>query len=207
MHHNHDRNFIYEKRGFANVTEHNDILIKRWNNKVDNNSVVFHLGDITFSKDAQKNLEILFDVLNYKILYILPGNHTSGYRQIFDKALSINQIDKYYRLLYDRSVTIKMIYLIPNYYEIFVNGKPIVLCHYPMKCWNGHAQGSIILVGHTHGSYHDSLPMTLDKGKILDVGPESVKEPLDFDEVMAIMDRKTVLTESHHNAKTQNPFS
>jgi len=210
FHHNHDKDFIYQKRGFSSIQEHNKILIERWNGKITDNDIVFHLGDLCFSKDAEQNMGILFGVLKFKNLYVMCGNHYSGYKQWFERVLNNlgynNGIDKFYRLGHCVGDSNKTVFFIPNYYEVFVNNRPFVLCHYPVKVHNGYAQGSMMLFGHCHGSFIDGLPTTLDRGKMLDVGPESVKEPLSFSEIMEIMDKKQIIHESHHSEKTQNPF-
>lgn len=48
LHDGHDRDFIYKPRGFNNVSESHYELIKRWNEKINDSSTVFHLGDIIF---------------------------------------------------------------------------------------------------------------------------------------------------------------
>lgn len=196
---------LWKKRGFNSVNEHNQVLVERWNKKVKSDSIVFYLGDIVFGKDAEKTLQHLFNTLNFKELYLMPGNHYSGLKQFFYKNFDYG-IDKYYRLTF-RATDTKIAHIIPNYYEIYVKGVPIVMCHYPVKCHNGYAHESICLHSHVHGSFNDSLPTTLDKGKILDVGPESVGGPISFDEAKAIMDKKVIFKESHHSKEGLNPFS
>ena len=46
-------------------------------------------------------------------------------------------------------------------------GKKVVLCHYPIACWNRQHHGSWHLHGHSHGNYK------IPEGKILDVGLDS----------------------------------
>ncbi len=211
MHYNHDPKWevpLWKMRGFDSAQKHNDGLIARWNNKISKNDTVFHLGDILFGQDGEKSLDILLGKLNFKSLYLLAGNHLSGFKQHFRKSLGVYNIDEYYRLpLLLADGVNQEVYLLPNYYEIYVNGKPIVLSHYPLRSWNGHAQGSWACVGHVHGSLKDIRVDILDKGKILDVGVESVSEPISFDELKVIMDKKSILNESHHHKDTQTPFS
>jgi calcineurin-like phosphoesterase family protein len=215
VHYNHNPSWeipLWKTRGFNSVFEHDayqrEVLLK----KSDDNTILFLLGDtvVGAGKESTNVFENLLKLIPYKEAYILGGNHYAGYRQIFDKNFDYG-IDKHYRLTFrakskEGNHNFGLVHFIPNYYEIFVNGQPIILSHYPMKCWNGHAHGSWVLCGHTHGSYHDSLATTLDKGKILDCSIESIKEPLDFYEIKAIMDKKKILNESHHTKDTSSPF-
>jgi len=44
-HFNHDREWVFKARGFSNIKEHNDCLIKNINELVRENDILFHLGD------------------------------------------------------------------------------------------------------------------------------------------------------------------
>lgn len=43
------------------------------------------------------------------------------------------------------------------YKEIKENGKKIVLCHYPIPCFNGHFRGDYHLYGHVHVSFEANM--------------------------------------------------
>ena len=70
----------YCNRPFANVEEMNSEMIKRWNERVDNNDTVFHLGDFGLIKsgEAPDAIKDTFDFvrkqLNGNIIFI-RGNH------------------------------------------------------------------------------------------------------------------------------------
>ena len=44
----HENIIKYCKRPFKDVTEHDEELIRRWNEKVPKYGIVFHLGDVAF---------------------------------------------------------------------------------------------------------------------------------------------------------------
>ncbi len=50
----------------------NDEIIQRWNNEVNQNDIVYHLGDFSFK--GRKNAEKFEEKLNGKIIHII-GNH------------------------------------------------------------------------------------------------------------------------------------
>ena len=72
-HHFGHRNIIaYEERPFENRDEMDLELIKRWNDKVPKDGIVYHLGDISFSS-VERTREIL-SRLHDKIYYIHGNN-------------------------------------------------------------------------------------------------------------------------------------
>jgi calcineurin-like phosphoesterase family protein len=192
---------LVEQRGFSSVEEMNNAIIENWNKTVTNDDIVFALGDLVLGA-GEKSIEVfkgLLDTLNYRELYLMSGNHSAGFRKIFNEGIKSEVIDEYYRLPYRQMQNVsKTVYFIPNYYEIFVDGTPIVLSHYPIRCWNNYAKSSFMICGHVHGSLHDALPTTLNKGKILDVGWENFKRPINFNDVKTIMNNKSIFIEDHH---------
>ena len=46
LHFNHNKNFIYESRGFKSIEEHDKEIIKNWNNIIKDNDDVYILGDL-----------------------------------------------------------------------------------------------------------------------------------------------------------------
>lgn len=196
FHKNHDRDFLYPKRGFKNIQEHDTALINNWNSKVDNNSIVFLLGDsvVGAGKNSEESFVQLLINLNYKEIYIMPGNHFAGYRSLFNNSPYL--IDKFYRIKADiKGNNGRFINLIPNYYEIIVNGVLCCLSHYPIYSWNMASKNSYLIHGHTHNNIKNHL-----KGKIIDVGPESIgNSPISFGEIKEIMDKKETFSPDHHS--------
>jgi len=73
-HFGHNKDFIWKARGFNSVEEMNNEIIKRWNNVVEPNDIVYHLGDIIMG-DLNSGIEII-NQLNGKIRLAI-GNHDS----------------------------------------------------------------------------------------------------------------------------------
>lgn len=207
FHGHHNKDFIYEKRGFSSIQEHDKVLMERWNNKITNNDTAFLLGDTMFGNGGMLGFLDLLANLNAKELYLMPGNHHSGFNALFEDVIAKgnNTLDIYGRITANYLQN-KVLYLIPNYYEILVKNQLIVLSHYPIICHNRHARGSFMICSHVHGNLVDFLPSG-KKGKTLDVGPESVKEPMSFSEVSKIMEEKPVWGESHHTKINNRPSS
>ena len=68
----HDREFLYGERGFASPQEMNEEIIKRWNEVVQPDDEVYHLGDVILN-DIDAGIDCL-NRLNGKI-HIIRGNH------------------------------------------------------------------------------------------------------------------------------------
>ena len=71
-HFNHENIIKYCKRPFKDVEEHNNELIRRWNEKVPKNGIVFHLGDVAFGKP-----DIVDNILRQLngTIFLVIGNH------------------------------------------------------------------------------------------------------------------------------------
>lgn len=72
LHFSHQRNFLYEPRGFSSIEEHDAAIIKNWNEIVTPVDEVFVLGDLVMN-DAEAGIKKLAQ-LNGQ-LNIVFGNH------------------------------------------------------------------------------------------------------------------------------------
>ena len=130
-----------DNRGFESVEAMHEYIISKWNHKVRPNDEVVILGDFSIGKGAQTN-SILEKLNGRKML--IQGNH--------DKFLECRRFDKGY------------FEWIEAYKELNDNNRKVVLCHYPVFCYNGQyrtdAQGqpkSYMLYGHVHDTYDEFL--------------------------------------------------
>ena len=77
-HFGHDREFIWSPRGFKSVEENDTEIIKRWNEVVKPEDIVYHLGDVILGDNAH-GIECLKQ-LNGQIK-IMSGNHDTNARK------------------------------------------------------------------------------------------------------------------------------
>lgn len=159
LHFGHDKEFLWGKRGYKNVQEHNDGVLKYWNSKISSVDSVFHLGDLLFGYNGEERVIALLEKLNFGTLYLMGGNHLAGFKSLKMDGFELGT---------------KKIIPIPNYFEVSYEGRLIVLSHYPIASWNRMDKGSWMIHGHCHGEYTGN-------GKIMDVviecgGPFSVRE-------------------------------
>lgn len=189
---------IWQVRGFSSLEEHDVGLIERWNAVSDCNSTFFHLGDFIFGFDTVERFKSLIHRLNFAVLYIMPGNHNSGWKQNFEEqSKTVWHINEN-----------KKVVFVPNYLEIIANGQPIVLSHYPLVSFNGQAKGSWMLHGHCHSNlYKSEIGPLLYKAKIKDLGVENCPSPITLEELREEFGKySSNITYDHHTEETRNPF-
>ena len=153
LHYNHARIIQYTNRPFNSVTEMNEELIRRWNEKVPKNATVIFCGDFVFGNS--NTFYEVYNKLNGQIIFVY-GNH--------DKPIP-KEIRKY------------------DVVEFSYNKNYFFCSHYAHKVWNLSHHGSIHLYGHSHGSLEDdknslSMDVGIDCHKNLE--PFSVEEVLEF---------------------------
>jgi len=167
-HFNHSNIIKYSNRPFKDAKEMDKELIKRWNEKCNNQSLVYHLGDVFFSNDI-RYFDDIISQLNFERLVVIRGNHD----RCFDDWM--------------KSRRPKNIHFYGSHYETKVNAHDFTLNHYAMRVWNKSHHGAYHLYGHSHGTLPD-----LPESRSFDVGVDCHNYyPLTFEEVMEIMAKKT----------------
>lgn len=148
LHFFHDAlNHKMDQRGFATVEEMNQYIVEKWNRKVRKNDEVVILGDISLGHAEETNQ--ILKQLNGR-LYLVVGNH--------DHVLEHRKMDS------SRFVWIK------EYAEMADDGKKVVLCHYPIMCYNGQYRldkdgtpKTYMLYGHVHDTVDQELLVQFQK--------------------------------------------
>jgi calcineurin-like phosphoesterase family protein len=126
----------YCDRPFNNVHEMNEVIVKKWNEIVPKDGVVFHLGDVSLTAIPKVLNDLLYRLNGTK--YLIIGNHEKD-------ALGKEYIRDHWTGIYD----IAEIFVEDE--EITYKEQHIVMCHYPMLTWNASHRGSWQLFGHVHG--------------------------------------------------------
>lgn len=168
-HHFGHKNIIrFCERPFESVEAMNEELIKRWNERVQPNDRVYHLGDVALC--SSEKLESILDRLNGKI-FLIKGNH-EGTAQ--SRPHRFEWIKDYFELsIKDETIPSRK--------------QKIILCHYAMRTWNGGHRGTFQLYGHSHGTLPDDPNLLA-----IDVGVDCHDfYPISYEEVKAIMSQKT----------------
>lgn len=130
-----------EQRHFMDVEEMNEYMIAEWNAKVRTIDDVVILGDLSFGNAEQTNT--LLERLNGR-LYLIQGNHD--------------------RFLDSKGINCSRFKWIKPYAELSDNKRKVILCHYPIMCYNGQYRldekgnpKTYMLYGHVHDTQEQRL--------------------------------------------------
>ena len=130
-HFQHTNIIKYCRRPFKDVEENDEEIVRRWNEKVPTDGIVFHLGDVGFG--SSKVIDDLLHRLNGKI-YLVIGNH--DWRHIVkDQAWRFEDMTQ--------QINMK------------IGKRHVILNHYPMLAFSGAWRGedaTYQLFGHIHTS-------------------------------------------------------
>lgn len=120
---------IFKKcnRPFANLMEYENEIIRRWNNKVNENDIVYVLGDLALD-DCVEALTLFKKLYGHKHLII--GNH--------DELLLENIKN------FDLFESIDFIKVIQD------GNKKVCVCHYPLMDWMEFNRNGYHVYGHVH---------------------------------------------------------
>lgn len=124
------------KRDFADVAAMDALMIARWNAVVGPEDEVWHLGDM--ARKAADVPALLARLHGTK--HLIRGNNDPDAVMAADGWTSAS-----------------------DYREMEVEGRRLVLCHYPFRSWNGQYKGAINLHGHSHGRLKP-MPRQFDVG-------------------------------------------
>ena len=134
-------NYQMDCRGFADAEEMNAYMIEQWNKKVRWNDEVVILGDFSLGKAEETN-KVLEQLKG--ILCLVEGNHDQfGHRKGYNAA----------RFKWIRPYT-----------ELNDNNRKVILCHYPILCYNNQYMfdgdgnpRTYMLYGHVHNTWDEEL--------------------------------------------------
>lgn len=128
LHFNHNKDFIYQARGFENIEEHNKTIVENFNSAVAAGDEVYILGDIMLG-DNESGIEYLKQLNGKK--HIILGNHDTPARIQLYESLGIDC----------------------KYADIIKRGKwQFYLSHYPtlVNNYNEELVKFYCLCGHSH---------------------------------------------------------
>lgn len=200
-HYNHDREFLYGKRGFDDIEHHDSTVAQTLKNDLDEKSILFHIGDFSLNSSVEATKFYLEQIPCP--VYLIWGNHESYTTKIYNQALKEKFGDVWDLKNKVYPLTWKNVTFLGDKKIISINKKKIVLSHFPFAIWDYMQHGGWHITGHSHGSFEDTTPES-KKGKCLDVGIENnirytAKPYLTFDQIKEIMDCKEFEAKDHHD--------
>lgn len=162
------------RRGYKDVDEHDEDLVKVWNLVVSKRDIVYHLGDVALCKPTR-----LLDILN-KLngnIHLIRGNHdsTALNKVCRDRFSFIKDTYMFKRVVPDGNS-----YLLSARSKTYlgIENSLIWLSHYAHRVWPQRHYGATHLFGHSHGN----LP---PHGKSFDCGVDTnFMLPYQFEDVL-----------------------
>ena len=128
LHFGHKNIIKYCNRPFNDEDEMDKTIINNWNGIVTARDTVYILGDFTKIREPEVINAYLKKLNGNKVLIL--GNH--------DEFIKENS-------------TLLNFSEVCDYKELTIDGKKIILFHYPLLEWNDKKNGAICLHGHLHG--------------------------------------------------------
>lgn len=132
LHFGHRNVLRFCNRPFENTKEMEKSLIGNWNSVVNDNDVVFILGDIMWF-DSRTDAKRVLEQLKGKEIHIVPGNH--------DNLTNFEYLSERF-IVHDSCVTLLI--------ETFNGKNEIFLCHFPLATWPHYEQNALHFFGHIH---------------------------------------------------------
>jgi len=130
------RTINIQRRPFADAAAMDAVLVDRWNAAVGPDDEVWHLGDVARRGDAVAGLLARLNGTKH----LIRGNNDPHATLAAQGWASVG-----------------------DYAELEIDGRRLVLCHYPFRSWNGQGRGAINLHGHSHGRLKP-VPRQFDVG-------------------------------------------
>jgi len=183
FHLGHSNVIKFDKRPFQDVNEMSDTIIKNWNSVVDDDSIVYYLGDL-FYKVKASHISYLMHQLKGEIRVIL-GNH--------DRLSQLVKMERFSDIQTYQRISFKD--------DDFNKKQNIIASHYPHLIWDKHHHGS----WHLHGHSHQNLTKTeygkeiYYKRKVLDVGCNGWDyTPVSYQQIKEHMMKSGIKKIDHH---------
>ncbi len=163
-HHFHHKNIIeYCDRPYDSVDEMDEVMVKRWNDVVDPDDEVLHLGDLTISSRTGRLLD-LFETLNGSVVYVM-GNHDHTRLDTLDGV----EFFKYFRFTHSNH----------NFYAV----------HDPADAPSNH--DGWVLHGHHHNNWPDQFPLVDPTERRVNCSVELIEyRPLSMDRLIDLIERR-----------------
>lgn len=157
LHFGHDRDFVWQARGFENLEAMNEAIVSRFNSKVQPEDTVYILGDIMLGDNLIG--ENYLSQLNGKKIIILGNHDTSTRVKIYEKyveEICTAKVIKYKK---------RMIYL--SHYPTLTGNMDDTPGHCVLN-FHGHTHqtenftGDYIFMYHVGVDSHDCYPVHID---------------------------------------------
>lgn len=178
LHFCHDKDFLYERRGFVSIDEMNETIVHNWNIIVEPEDEVYILGDLML-KDNEKGIELL-KRLNGQ-LHIILGNHDTKKRiPLYEACENV----------------VEVTYAKPFRYK----GYHFFLTHYPTYTANIDKESIHQTVINLHGHTHQKNPFFQDHWFMYNVSMDAHDcKPIAMPQIIKEITEKLLATDNKSN--------
>jgi calcineurin-like phosphoesterase family protein len=164
----------------------NSHLIANINERVEQDDILFHLGDWSFG--GFESVRTFRESIFCKNVHIITGNHDHHIENNRENCQELfSSVNKYLELEVKWNVGTPL-----------MGEQTFVLMHFPIASWNNLAINSI----HLHGHVHFPKERRIGIGKVMDVGVDGNDlKPIGLEEILHIMNKqpiKSSLETDHH---------
>jgi len=196
LHFGHAKNFILEPRRYNNVREAMEHTWTALTQTVGSNDIIFNLGDLVIGAGIN-SLEYANKLIRLPCAahYFINGNHSAGIKDIYEltkRQVYANIPDEVE--VYPLTVTGTVFTFLGHRAEIFIDGRAVILDHYPIASWNHLSKDAY----HIHGHCHRNLKEDTSLYRI-DVGWEWMKRPVEWNEIVRELNPRKTKSPDHHS--------
>jgi calcineurin-like phosphoesterase family protein len=156
-------------RGYTTMVDMVEAINAAWRQTVAPNDDVYVLGDFGFGPSSY--LAPIFDALPGR-KHLIIGNHDEQNPAVLKLPWAS----------------------MAHYRKVRLDGRRIILSHYPFTTWDGAHRGYLHLHGHSHGTLLDKRPGRMDVG----VDALGRFAPITFDDVVTVLDAEAYVPIDHH---------
>jgi calcineurin-like phosphoesterase family protein len=199
---------LWKSRGFTSIDDHDSWLRDQWHKLVDEDTVVFDLGDRVFSdsKGERFRQTTMWPGRQYHVW----GNHRSGATQIYRQGIEdmfsvfgpspLKDGDCRYEVY---PITVNNLTFVGESMHVWVDGYSIYMQHYAPYIWPEIGHGGGCCCGHSHSSCAPLNPDNKEQGAILDIGLDNAIKTngtpfFTAAEVLRILRAKGKKVKDHH---------
>ena len=176
LHFCHDKDFVWQARGFESIDEMNAEIVRRWNEVVYPDDDVYILGDLTLG-NVEEGLKLIAKLNGY--LHIIRGNHDTDTK--VSRYLELpNVVSAEFATVYKYK---KAIFWLSHY--------PTITANYDDdKPWAKHV---VCLFGHTHqiSPFYEIIKHAGENPYMYNVGMDAHNcTPITIDEIITDIRKK-----------------
>lgn len=199
-----------QTRDFSTLEEMNEAIVEGINNKVEENDILWHLGDWSFG--GINSIWEFRKQIKCKHINLVFGNHDAHIEN--NKNFTLPKEDLEYAFHNFGIDHVEKGYL----QDLFCSTQHVIelkegmfsffLSHYAHKVYNKSHKGNIHLYGHSHDTLDFQGGCCIPYGKTMDVGIDSAYrilgkyEPFSLQEIIEIMNKRQPKLVDHHNSLT-----